>query len=107
VPRTGNSSVFRHVVLRAGFSCVSAECGLELQEWIKRAEIGSRNPTYFDSSSIPVAPGYALRISIAAVRPAHWRASLSSSVSTLLALGLSSRSTELSSPAPSLTMSFL
>src|SRR5580698_10559773 len=46
VPRTGNSSVFRHVVLRAGFSCVLAECGLELQEWIKRAEIGSRNPTY-------------------------------------------------------------
>jgi hypothetical protein len=38
----GNSSVFRHAVLRAGFSYVLAECGLRLPERTKRPEIGDR-----------------------------------------------------------------
>jgi hypothetical protein len=49
VTGTENSSVFRHAVPRAGYSYVFAECGLELRERPKRAEIGGRNRTYFDA----------------------------------------------------------
>jgi hypothetical protein len=51
VASTGNSCVFRHSVLRTGFSYVLAESRLRRRERSERSEIGGRNRTFFGSLS--------------------------------------------------------